>query len=370
MSRRLATVRMVTELAPIPDADLIELAIVDGWQCVVKKGEFRVGALGVYFEIDSFLPASDPRYKFLEPRFVKWQDKVGARIKTMRLRGQISQGLLLPVTDFPEIDLTQFINSGVDIAEQDYTDLLGIEKWEKPLPSSLDGVARGNFPSFIPKTDEERVQNIRGLFDKWGHQTFQETIKMDGSSMTVYYVAAETDVFAQNAKAGENGVFPDSLNGVCSRNLDLVETEGNLFWQTARTLGVLGKLAALGRSLAIQGELCGSSIQGNFEKFAPGEHNFFVYKVWDIEARKYWSPQMVKDLATDFGLQHVPINGYFVLNEIAKTTNDLVARADGTGINGAKREGLVFKHVKQVDDGLESFSFKAISNSYLLKHDE
>lgn len=355
MTRKLATIRPISQLRPIEGADLIELAIVDGWQCVVKKGEFAVGDRGVYFEIDSFLPSTDTRYAFLESKFIKWEGKIGARIKTMKLKGQLSQGLLLPLSAYPEL-------AGVE--DYDVTELLGIEKWEKPLPACLGGTARGNFPSFIPKTDQERVQNIRDLFEDWGHHTFQETTKMDGSSMTVYYVAKGSNVYDMNARPDAEGNFPDELSGVCSRNLDLVETQGNQFWITARENQIIEKLRAYGHNLAIQGELCGSGIQSNFEKFPLGFHDFFVYDIWDIDTQSYLSPEETHALAEQFDLKHVPIHGYIVLSEVAQTIDQILDRAEGQGINGAKREGIVFKHVES------GFSFKAISNSYLLKHGE
>lgn len=366
MSRKLATLRRISQLSPISGADLIELAIVDGWQCVVKKGEFAVGDLGVYFEIDSFLPAADPRYAFLEPKFIKWEDKIGARIRTMKLKGQLSQGLLLPSREFPEVAalLSNLDQMTTPIEDLDLTEALGIEKWEKPLPACLGGAARGNFPSFIPKTDQERVQNIRDLFDSWGHHQFQESTKMDGSSMTVYYVARGSHYYEQNAKPDAEGSMPDELSGVCSRNLDLVETTGNQFWITARENQIIEKLRTYGHNLAIQGELCGSGIQSNFEKFPEGIHDFFVYDIWDIDNQVYLSPTFTHELATQLGLKHVPVHGEIVLGEVAQTIGQILDRAEGTGLNGAKREGLVFKHIES------GFSFKAISNSYLLKHGE
>lgn len=380
MSRKLATLRRVTEIAPIEGADLIELAIIDGWQCVVKKGEFQVGSLGVYFEIDSFLPATDARYKFLEPRFIKWQDKVGARIKSMKLKGQLSQGLLLPIRDFPEANF-QLETAGLGvalgddqsqakideaIAEIDLTELLGIEKWEKPLPACLGGTARGNFPGFIPKTDQERVQNVRNLFQKWGEELFQVSTKMDGSSMSVYYVAKESQRFVQNAQPDAEGNLPDELSGVCSRNLDLVDVEGNQFWKTAHELQLIEKLRDLGLNICLQGELCGSGIQSNFEGFPEGFYNFYLFDVWDIDSQTYWGPPAVEALAVQFGIEHVPVHGYTYLADMAPngTIQDLLVRAEGTGVNGRKREGIVFKHASS------GFSFKAISNSYLLKHGE
>ncbi|QBX06573.1 RNA ligase [Burkholderia phage BcepSaruman] len=372
MTRKLATFRRVTALEPITGADLIELALIDGWQCVVKKGEFKVGDIGVYFEIDSFLSADDERYAFLEPRFITFEGKRGARIKSMKLKGQLSQGLLLPLSLYPELsdfsveDKTYRAADLTDkqIAEVDLTETLGIVKWEKVLPANLRGTARGNFPHFIPKTDQERVQNIRDLFEKWGEEVFQETTKMDGSSLTAYTLLPSSPYFAGFAKADENGALPELVQSVCSRNLDLVETEDNMFWRIARQEQLLEKTAALGRSLALQGEMCGSSIQSNFEGFPADTHAFFLYDVWDIDAQEYMTPVQVEHLAQELGIKHVPVGGHFRLNDIAKTKADLLARAEHKGINGKPAEGKVYKHAES------GFSFKAISNSYLLKHGE
>lgn len=103
-SRKLATIRVVDEILSIADADAIELARFGGWQCVIKKGELKAGERAMYFEIDSMLPASDSRFAFLERQGTK--DIAGIRyyrLKTMRMRGQLSQGLALPASLFPEI---------------------------------------------------------------------------------------------------------------------------------------------------------------------------------------------------------------------------------------------------------------------------
>jgi RNA ligase (TIGR02306 family) len=375
MDRKLVTLRTVSEIRPIAGADLIELALIDGWQCVVKKGEFKAGYPGLYFEIDSFLPSEDERFKFLEPRFIKWDGRVGARIKTMKLRGELSQGLLLPLNDFPEakdyIDnfLVAFgedatIEDGRTIYDLCFDELLKVVKWEKPLAANLAGVARGNFPSFIPKTDQERVQNIRDLHVRFGDQEFEESTKMDGSSMTVYHVHDGTDRWLNNVPRDNEGQpLIGHLQGVCSRNLDLVETEGNLFWKLARQHQVIEKLQELGQNLAIQGELVGSSIQGNFEGFPEGHHDFYVYNVFDIDQQLYLPPAQARQLVADLGLNYVPYKGTFKLNDIAKSVAELLERADHKGINGKTAEGHVYKAVSG------DFSFKAISNKYLLKTD-
>lgn len=254
-----------------------------------------------------------------------------------------------------------------------FDDLLCVEKWEKPLPTCLGGIARGNFPAFMPKTDQERVQNITLLFERWGAEWFQETTKMDGSSMSVYHIPCESFLYGQYAPEvstlleetpTSEPTNKESLSGVCSRNLDLVEVEGNMFWAVARKNQIIEKLAQLGLCVAIQGELCGSSIQSNFEGFQEGIHDFYVYDVWDIDLQRYYSQERVEELTNQLGLKHVPVHGYVKLSDVSNSTKDLLDRAEHLGLNGKKAEGKVYKHRDS------DFSFKVISNSYLLKHGE
>jgi RNA ligase (TIGR02306 family) len=325
-ARKLVTIRTVAEVLPIPGADKIELARVDGWQCVVKKGEFAPGAQGVYFEIDSWLPSNDTRFGFLEKQFRKNHiGELGARIRTIKLRGQLSQGLLLPVSDFPELCAA---------ANEDLAPLIGVSKWEPPMPACLAGVARGNFPYFLRKTDQERVQNIPHYLED--PALYEVTVKLDGSSMTVY---------------NNDGQF-----GVCSRNLDLTETDGNTFWSVARAYGLPMKLAKFG-NIAIQGELIGEGIQANHERIAG--HDFYVFDVFDIARQEYVSPQVRYAIVTELGLRHVPVVDHAAT--LPRTVAECLAAAEGENlINGTQREGIVFKRL----DGQRSF--KAISNTYLL----
>ncbi len=151
MKRKLASVRVVEEILPIVGADAIEAVRLGGWACVVRKGAFQVGDQGVYFEIDAVLPDSEA-FRFL------WTPKgevqraglrpPSFRLRTKKLRGCLSQGLFMR---FDELGLT-----GVHETGQDLTELLGVEKWDPPLPTGA-GDTRGAFPAAVPKTDEMRV---------------------------------------------------------------------------------------------------------------------------------------------------------------------------------------------------------------------
>jgi RNA ligase (TIGR02306 family) len=215
--RKLASIRKISDVLPIEGADNIELVKVDGWQCVTKKGEFKVDDPCVYFEIDSFLPIR-PEFEFLrKSSYKKMGDKEGFRLKTIRLRGQISQGLALQIRSvFPDA-IPSWTTIMLRYKEGDVTEVLGVIKYDPPIPAQLAGICKGNFPSFIRKTDQERVQNIWDKI-KDSKESFEVAVKLDGTSCTYYL---------------NDGVF-----GVCSRNLELIETEGNTLWRLARELRI------------------------------------------------------------------------------------------------------------------------------------
>jgi len=156
LDRKLATIRTIDAINPIDGADAIEVATVGGWKVVVKKGEFNVKDLAVYFEIDSWMPTELAPFlsKGKEPR--EYNGVKGERLRTVRLRKQLSQGLLLPID---ALKLGTFVATLSDDTN-DVTELLGIQKWEPPFNAQLAGMCKGNFPSFIPKTNEERIQNL------------------------------------------------------------------------------------------------------------------------------------------------------------------------------------------------------------------
>ena len=333
--RKLATIRTIDALNPIEGADAIEAAVVGGWTCVVKKGEYRVGDRAVYCEIDSWIPTEIAPFlsKGKEPR--EFEGIKGERLRTIKLRGQLSQGLLL--------NLDQVIPQTNSFAEgDDVSELLGIIKWEKPMNAQLAGMARGNFPSLIPKTDQERVQNLKkeiALVAEAGLQ-FEITEKLEGSSMTVYLI---------------DGEF-----GVCSRNLDLKETEGNAFWATARRDGIEAEMRAIADhgDFAIQGELIGPGIQGNIYKLTQPE--FRVFDVYDIQQGCYLNPDARRALVARMGLTHVPVL-YIDKDLGVGSVEEILQWAEGKSVMGdTEREGIVFK---ECNGGM---SFKAISNKYLL----
>ena len=342
--RKLATIRKISDIQPIYNADAIEVATVDGWKVVVKKGEFEVGDLALYLEIDSWVPTELAPFlsKGKEPR--EYKGVKGERLKTVKLKGQISQGLLLPLESLPEdvADFCQEFNwhnpEGCDITEK-----LNILKWEQEIPAQLAGRVKGNFPSFIPKTDQERIQNcIRAVQDE-GPCEWELTEKLDGSSMTVFVT---------------NDHF-----GVCSRNLELdTDDLDNAFVATATKLNLFSKLGN-GRQIALQGELIGPGIQKNSYNFT--ELKYFVYDIYDIDHQRYFLPEERQQFCLSHRIDHVPVLGPYI-TDTTTTVNELLMMASGPSLLNLKttREGFVFKHTKKHD-----VSFKAISNQWLLKND-
>jgi RNA ligase (TIGR02306 family) len=332
--RQLATIQRIKALEPIENADAILKATVLGWQLVVKKDEFRVGDLCVYCEIDSLLP-DRPDWAFLAAR--------GWRIRTIRLRGQVSQGICFPLSVLPP-GTPQ--HEGADV-----TDGLGIKLYEPPVPAHLAGVARGPFPAFVPKTDETRVQVLEDLLIKHAGLPCYITEKLDGSSAT-YYV--RHDRF-----------------GVCSRSLDLLEDETNSFWRVARALTIEEKLRALGRNVAIQGELIGEGIQGNKYRLRGQTVRFF--NAFDIDRHVYLNFADFIALIAELDLETVPIldTNWPLLADIPA----LVALSAGRSVlSDTTREGIVIRPLTEARDvvgtSVGRVSFKVISPAFLLKFDE
>lgn len=231
------------------------------------------------------------------------------------------------------------IEEGLDVSS-----FLNIQKWEAPINAQLAGLARGGFPSEVPKTDEERIQNLTKKIDDWAFSglTFEITEKLEGSSCTFYL--------------DNEGEFH-----VCSRNINLKETEGNTFWKIARDHGVEDKMKAWClNGYAIQGEVIGECIQKNY--YGITGIDFYVYKIYNVNTGKYLAPDARRGIAGNLKLKHVPV--IYEKRMISYFIRDILLQSEGKSVINPKkeREGLVFK-CHEFDD----ISFKAISNRFLLK---
>jgi hypothetical protein len=370
--RNLASIQKISNLESIQNADAIEKATVLGWQLVVKKGEFKLGDLCVYCEIDSILP-DKPEFEFLRERKL--------RIKTIKLRGQISQGICFPLTILP---VRTKILEGLDV-----TEILNIKKWEpyqdeqrcskqngkimypKWMPQWVQRIihkfkfireyyrqnsGQKSFPSLIPKSDETRVQVLQPLIDKYKGVKCYYTEKLDGSSITIYQI---------------NGKF-----GVCSRNIDLKRDESDKYWRA-----VLGhdlenkfKIAFGDENIALQGELIGEGIQGN--KYHLKGLDIYFFNVFSIKKYTYGNIDELIEVCQKLNEKIVPIlsNDYILSNSIL----ELVEISKGQSmLNNTLREGIVIRPLIEIEDKelhcqlvKNRVSFKSVNPEFLLKYGE
>lgn len=356
--RKLVTIRNINEIKEHPNADLLELAVIDGWQCVVKKGEFKENESIIFFEIDSVLPIKE-EFEFLRKSSYVKKDWLptgeGFRLRTVKLRKEISQGLVIKLPD-------ELKSSDQDL---DFSEFFGVIKYDPPMNLTGYGIPRGSFPSFIPKTDQERIQNIsikqiKDCIDS--NEFFEVTQKYDGSSITVFNIL-------------DDSKFKDEKYygiGICSRNiyLKIDENEDNKFISVAKQLNLdtaTKKLSEyLNCDIAVQGELCGVGIQNNHHSLP--NYNIFIFDIYDINNQKYFDPKTRIELfnkLVEFGFlgNHVDII-HSEFNLPSEDRNDIIKLSEYKLPNGNENEGLVYKSHSR------NFSFKAISNNFLLKEHE
>ncbi len=361
--RKLASIKKIVDIKPIDGADKICAYQVDGWWVVDSVDKYNVGEAVVYLEIDSWVPATLAPFlsKGKEPN--AFNGVPGERLKTIKLKGQLSQGLLLPIeVCWEKVELAKFnlfdwqSDWNVDqVVGLDYTEALGIQKWEPPVPACLSGEIKGEFPSFIEKTFQVRVQSLGKELAEWNGKKLKWQVeeKLDGTSATFYIY---------------NYAF-----GVCSRNLELAENYNNTYWKIAKVNRLEEKLqeyyknvlpgSRRGRNIAIQGEIIGEGINGNH--YGIHGQRLHVFDIYDIDNQEYFLPSERNVFCKKNDLMQVPI---LQINKslIGNTIEEIVAMADGASVltdelgNSPCREGLVLKSMH----GYESF--KVISNRFLM----
>lgn len=335
--RALAKIKTVKDVIRHPNADTLDIITIDGWKCIATTGQFKINDPCVYFEVDSLLP-NIPQYSFMgkgnKLKKSILEDGIiveGYLLKTIRLRGEISQGLALPLSEFPFIQDTEI---GTDLTEK-----LCINKYEPPLPACISGEAKGYFPGFIPKTDEERIQGIPDFLEKYRGKRFYKTTKLDGTSCTIYK-------------------YENELN-VCGRTLNYRESGNNTMWSIANRYQLKDKLP---NGFGIQSECAGEGIQKN--RHVLKGQDLYIFYVFDIEKHEYLKLDDMILFVKDLSMKTVPImDDNFILNH---TVDELMAMADGPcPLNpSVLREGIVYR----LYDSTKKISFKTISNEYLLKY--
>lgn len=338
-SRQLVTLETVTEMRPIENADFIAAAKVRGWNLVVKKDEVSVGDKVLYFEIDSLLPLADPRFAFLEPRGAKTFNGVyGHVLKSARMRGVYSQGLVLPAALFPELDS---LADGDDIGT-----VLGVLKYEKPIPAEIAGESCGAFPTqFAPKTGAARVQNLTDVFAGLrSNYAWQATEKVDGTSMTyvndggVLRVAGREWEFSAPASAAEATVP----------------------WKIAAEYNILGRLP---QGYTVQGELYGQGVLAKNTLKEPGKKflAFNVLRDGVFVPRSEW-PAALEEIGT-------PLLDL----ELPETVEEALAQVEGmrSVLNPAvMAEGIVWHNTAgaRIPELDGRTGMKAINNKWLVKN--
>lgn len=360
--RKLASIKEVSEIMPIEGKDRIVLAVVDGWNVIVKKDEFAVGDKCVYVEIDSVLPEK-PEFEFLR--------KNNFRIKTMKMSQVISQGICFP------LDILPLKKNGEYALGEDVTEVLGVKQYEKTMDKEPVEVldkqkkeyprflmrmswfrklvlpkkqAKG-FPSFISKTDEVRIQNIpQILSDKC---EWVSTEKVDGCSASYAIVRRKSKIPFMKDKFEYM---------VCSRNLRLYVKDNSVYWRVSDKYNIEKFLKdSIGRRswVALQGECIAPNVQGN--KYKVSDVDFYAFNL--IYPGGRLGSLAAKEICNEGGIKFVPIvETNYVLPD---TVNEVLEHAHGQSqIGETLREGLVFRS----KDGKRSF--KAVDPLFLLKYDE
>lgn len=354
--RQLASVQRVTGISPIPGADSLEMAQVLGWNVVVRRGEYAIGELVVFCEIDSILPERD-EFEFLRkssyraPIVANGVTVIpgGFRIKTIKLRGHVSQGICFPVSILGDVQACE---------GDDVTDVLGVAKYDidaiAEVRQSCANVTLRNktFPRFIPRTDEARIQSCPSLLTRHRGLRVTVTEKLDGSSFTAF--------------AHEGQI------GICSRNQQL-DTDGDGMMEVwARNHGLIEKMAALrqhvGHDFAVQGEFIGPKVQGN--KYAQTVHSVHLFSTYNISTRKYMNHVVTDAYASALSLATVPV--LYENIELPATVADLVSLATrrSTLNPSVQAEGIVVRGVSVThDERLGWVSFKAINPEFCLRYE-
>ena len=340
MTRKLASVQQIKFKREIPNADAIEVVGVLGWECVSKKNEFDVGDKCVYIEIDSLLPTI-PEFEFLRKScYNSTFDKF--RIKTVKLRKTLSQGLALPLSIFPNLNNFEI--------GQDVTDVLGVVKYEPPIPAQIAGDVR-SFSWPIEKTDEIRVQQndeykfIENLTGK----PYYISLKLDGTSNTFIIDPRDNEYH------------------VCGRNYSYTRSESHSFWKINERYEIENKLRSFakdGRYLAFQGECVGPGIQKN--PLGLKQVDFYVFNVVDVSANKKLCFEEAEKIVAGCGMNFVPV--LEIGEDFKYSQEQLLEKARGkykenfdSANEAQEREGIVIRSL------CGEISFKAINNDFLLK---
>lgn len=398
--RELAYVVLIDGIEPIPDYDRVEHAIVGGWRVIVQKGQFKVGDPAIYFEIDSRVPSDKECFAFLEKRHYK--------IKTLKMCKTISQGLLMHAEDFGWSNV-KFSEDDIGIEDDEgnryyykeesrfLTKKLGVtyaddednarkaapvdkykkmaqrrphifkqpwarwmmrHEWGRKIMFFFFGKKKdkkNGWPSWVQKTDEERVQNMPWILEDSGDWVATE--KIDGTSTTFTM---------KRGKFGKKNFY------VCSRNVCFGEEDKpcyydtNVYWEMAKKYNIFDVLSKMLEKypqeewITIQGETYGEGVQRR--DYSLTGHDFAAFNLIFSSKGRVGTLEMSKILA-EYNVPCVPVLEECMKINQFENVDAILAYADGNSVkDGKPREGIVFRST----DGTKSF--KAVSNSFLLKY--
>lgn len=322
----LVYVGKITKVDKINEADFIEyLTIVCGqggkWRGIAKKGQFHTGDLCEVYLQDSILPQIE-RFAFME--------KHHNRVRMCKFKGIPSEVLIMPLT------------LEIGCVGDDLTETKGVTKYFKPIPFNITGDVYGNFPSFIPKTDEPNFQVVSDMVEKLRDKRYYATEKADGSSATIYL---------------HKGHF-----GCCNRNFELKEkSKGNAIWEIAQRYDLKNFLRGIATDIALQFEVCGVGIQSNPMGLIGIEPRLF--NIYDIEKQQYKSGEDVRIFSEKTMLPMVKIIDWDKDFNF-QSDDELRKYAEGVYDNNKQREGVVIRPMEEMLIRNERVSFKVINLLY------
>jgi hypothetical protein len=374
--RKLATVRKISNIRPIENADAIEVCSIDGWNVVIKKGIHKEGDLAVYIEVDSLLDENNPVFEFMRPR--------GFKVKTIKLRGQISQGLIIPLKEFEDIliihqlaegdDLTKILKISKFEVDDDLLEAQEVKEDEKGFKRMLIrkirkmlGIKKTDkkkygakgFPThLVSKTDEKRVQNFSKSITP--DKSFIVTEKLDGTSAT--YVLEKKKGFFK----------PKYEFYICSRNLRISENDvTSKYVKIAKKYGIRERLMEMMEHenkkmkecvISLQGEIVGQGIQKNrYEK----ELEFYAFTLTKNGVRENFCDSL--DLLWKYDGEFPTIKQVPIISSSHRFSSgeDVVNKSNMKSLLNPRTiaEGIVIRNVKDLSE-----SYKAINPEFLLKN--
>ena len=376
--RKLATLQIIRNLRKHPNADTLDLVSIKGWEVITKTGDFKEGDWCIFIECDSLVPPI-PIFEFMEKRKF--------RVKTQKLRGIISQGLVMPISIIDTMIKEGHIKKFKIKWEEgtDLTEIIGVKKydpeaekerrqagrvykkknpiieymkqyqWFRRLHYNIVGRNTKNFPWFIKKTDEERIQNMPFFFKQHDGKLFYIMEKLDGTSLTVAI---------RNEKLSILKKFFGTDFYVCSRNLTLYSKNDTIYWKIVEQENIEKKLRSVGKNIAIQGEIVGETIQKN--KYKLKGIDLYVFNVVDLDKNIYYNNGEKIEFCSKYGFKMCPHLGEIRISEDMKVP-DMIELATRKSFIDDKiwAEGIVLR-----DYYNDRISVKAINPEFLLKYGE